>query len=223
MTALRLLILATAVAGCAPSDDTPRVAAGDTAAALASVVSAPEPIAESPAVPPQQSAPPPQEPATLPKTNQFLQIDRLGVAWDSAYGVASHLRRVLCLYTHRTGLRPGDDVWLVLPLESGRSVTATTVEAVDPAACALNGSEISHAAYRLAPAAEDDVGSLFIASFSPVDDAGGPEFRDCASMEGIHQSVWGEEGGARVRRWHVYYYVGYDLDPTCTEDDFPPP
>jgi len=40
-------------------------------------------------------------------------------------------------------------------------------------------------------------------------------FRRCASSEGLHFSAW---VGAR-RVWHEYYYLGYDVDPTCTEEE----
>ena len=43
---------------------------------------------------------------------------------------------------------------------------------------------------------------------------GGPyTFRYCASMEGMHITAW--QGQRRV--WHEYYYVGYDLEPDCTD------
>ncbi len=40
-------------------------------------------------------------------------------------------------------------------------------------------------------------------------------FRRCASMEGLHLTVW--QGTARV--WHEYYYLGYATDPTCTDEE----
>ena len=42
-------------------------------------------------------------------------------------------------------------------------------------------------------------------------------FGACTSHEGIHLSVTGDSAGAAVRRWHRYYYVPYDLEPTCSE------
>ena len=40
-------------------------------------------------------------------------------------------------------------------------------------------------------------------------------FRVCASNEGIHLTAW--RGTRRV--WHQYHYVGYNLEPTCTDDE----
>jgi hypothetical protein len=37
--------------------------------------------------------------------------------------------------------------------------------------------------------------------------------RRCASTEGLHFSAW--TAGRRV--WHEYFYLGYDVDPTCSE------
>jgi hypothetical protein len=46
-------------------------------------------------------------------------------------------------------------------------------------------------------------------------------FRVCNSTEGLHFSVWTGAPGAGTRRWHRYWYVGYDMVPTCTDADFP--
>ena len=41
-------------------------------------------------------------------------------------------------------------------------------------------------------------------------------FHECASHEGVHLSAW--QGKRRI--WHEYYYLRYDVDPTCTEEEF---
>ncbi len=43
-------------------------------------------------------------------------------------------------------------------------------------------------------------------------------FRSCASTEGIHFTVW--QGERRV--WHQYYYLGYDIEPNCPDDEVGP-
>jgi hypothetical protein len=45
-------------------------------------------------------------------------------------------------------------------------------------------------------------------------------FRSCSSFEGLHFTAW--TGGALKgkRIWHSYYYLGYDVEPTCIEADF---
>lgn len=40
-------------------------------------------------------------------------------------------------------------------------------------------------------------------------------FHECASNEGLHLSAW--QWGRRI--WHEYYYLRYDVDPTCSKDE----
>jgi hypothetical protein len=40
-------------------------------------------------------------------------------------------------------------------------------------------------------------------------------FRSCTSSEGIHMSAWLDEPLKGERLWHLYYYLGYDLESTC--------
>jgi hypothetical protein len=44
-------------------------------------------------------------------------------------------------------------------------------------------------------------------------------FRSCASLEGIHVTAWSGAPLAAPRRWHAYYYLGYDVEPDCTPAD----
>ena len=40
-------------------------------------------------------------------------------------------------------------------------------------------------------------------------------FATCTSNEGLHLTAW--RGGRRV--WHAYYYLGFDVEPSCTEKE----
>jgi hypothetical protein len=40
-------------------------------------------------------------------------------------------------------------------------------------------------------------------------------FRECTSSEGIHLTVWTGRLLNGQRRWHYYYYLGYDVEPSC--------
>jgi hypothetical protein len=42
-------------------------------------------------------------------------------------------------------------------------------------------------------------------------------FRSCTGTEGVHLTVW---DGASSRKWHRYFYLGYDVEPDCTEKDY---
>jgi len=47
-------------------------------------------------------------------------------------------------------------------------------------------------------------------------------FRSCTSAEGVHLTVWTGKPLEGQRRWHYYYYLGYEVDPTCAESDTKP-
>ena len=47
-------------------------------------------------------------------------------------------------------------------------------------------------------------------------------FRTCASAEGIHATAWSGVPLSSPRRWHAYYYLGYDVDPDCAPVDYAP-
>jgi len=47
-------------------------------------------------------------------------------------------------------------------------------------------------------------------------------FRTCASEEGIHATAWSGVPLTTPRRWHAYYYLGYDVEPDCTPADYAP-
>jgi hypothetical protein len=47
-------------------------------------------------------------------------------------------------------------------------------------------------------------------------------FRTCASEEGIHATAWAGVPLSAPRRWHGYYYLGYDVEQTCTPGDYEP-
>jgi hypothetical protein len=44
-------------------------------------------------------------------------------------------------------------------------------------------------------------------------------FRECTSSEGVHLSAWTGKPLVGKRRWHKYYYLGYDVEPNCTNKD----
>jgi hypothetical protein len=43
-------------------------------------------------------------------------------------------------------------------------------------------------------------------------------FRECASSEGLHLSAW--RGNRRT--WHEYWYLGFDVEPNCSEEETAP-
>ena len=45
-------------------------------------------------------------------------------------------------------------------------------------------------------------------------------FRICTSSEGNHLTVWSGKPLQGRKRWHSYYYLGYDVVPTCKQRDY---
>jgi hypothetical protein len=44
--------------------------------------------------------------------------------------------------------------------------------------------------------------------------------RSCTSSEGLHLTLWAGTPLKSRRLWHTYYYLGYDVTPTCTPADY---
>jgi len=45
-------------------------------------------------------------------------------------------------------------------------------------------------------------------------------FRSCTSNEGLHLTVWAGDALNSKRQWHEYYYLGYDVVPSCKPADY---
>lgn len=53
-----------------------------------------------------------------------------------------------------------------------------------------------------------------------IDKDARPEaFRSCTSADGVHLTVWDGAALKGTRLWHAYYYLGQDLEPSCTEQE----
>jgi hypothetical protein len=46
--------------------------------------------------------------------------------------------------------------------------------------------------------------------------------RSCSSREGVHLTAWAGTPLRGRRLWHAYWYLGYDVEPSCTEGDSAP-
>jgi hypothetical protein len=42
-------------------------------------------------------------------------------------------------------------------------------------------------------------------------------FKVCSSYEGLHLTIWSGPPLKGTRRWHRYFYLGYDVEPSCTD------
>jgi hypothetical protein len=45
------------------------------------------------------------------------------------------------------------------------------------------------------------------------------QVRSCTSREGVHLTVWAGTPLKSQRLWHQYYYLGYDVEPSCDDRD----
>lgn len=45
-------------------------------------------------------------------------------------------------------------------------------------------------------------------------------FSSCTSPEAVHLMVQPVAKSKSQLVWHDYYYLGYDVEPTCTDDDY---
>jgi hypothetical protein len=46
------------------------------------------------------------------------------------------------------------------------------------------------------------------------------EFRVCTSPEGLHFTIWSGKPLKSTRRFHAYFPLRYDVEPSCTEADY---
>jgi len=45
------------------------------------------------------------------------------------------------------------------------------------------------------------------------------QVRTCTSAEGLHLTLWSGAPLRSRRLWHQYYYLGYDVEPSCEDRD----
>lgn len=166
------------------------------------------------------------------------------LAFDSQFAVAGSLDRKLgivvakenlvCLITSATSLNLGSQVNLVL-LSVPQKVVSGTVVSVSDRQCSeiSKPHNVSGKYYRLSllnnrtqlsiPAigvltSSNQLHRVGLEVVSDLDGDGIEEsFRSCASFEGLHLTVWSGQALTGTRKWHSYYYLGFGIEPTCTQ------
>jgi hypothetical protein len=156
----------------------------------------------------------------------------------SDIGVAVEKAGHACLYIVNSSLSPGQRV---------QFITATTPQAAGEAeilvkadeTCKDSGqdqSSVIHYSLKTTQGALRRAAPAFaIANFSraltptetgmaaDLDGDGQLEsFRACTSSEGVHLTVWKGKPLEGLRKWHYYYYLGYNVTSDCTEADTKP-
>lgn len=158
--------------------------------------------------------------------------------FSPVFGVARvSPNRDACLTIKKRDLKPGQSFTLVWIAAAGAmqspEMRSATIRELLPAPCDPINSSAEDTAYRFETGTLDAtkiyiavvtkpmelrvVGAQVRGKFGVSRDI---TFRSCSSREGLHFSAW--SGGASTGKsvWHSYYYLGYDVEPTCTDADF---
>lgn len=167
----------------------------------------------------------------------------LMLAFDSQFAMAGSLDRKLgivvakenlvCLIASVASLNIGSQVNLVLLSVPQKVVTGTVMSVSDRKCTEISKPHnIPGKYYRLSvpnnhtqlsvPAigilnSSNQLRRVGLRVVGDLDGDGIEEsFRSCTSSEGFHLTVWSGRALTGTRKWHSYYYLGYDVEPTCT-------
>jgi len=142
-----------------------------------------------------------------------------------------------CLSIKNSSLKPGQTVTLVWTPMAGDltkpEVRRERIRVKLAAPCDPTNHVPEHSIYQLA-GDKFDRGRVYFAIVGAVNDqrmsgiqisaelgkAGRLSFRSCTSMEGLHLFVASSAGSKSKTVWHSYYYLGYDVEPSCKDADF---
>jgi hypothetical protein len=160
------------------------------------------------------------------RPNAFDYSSQIGI-------VEFHPDDAACLTIQNASLKVGEAVRIIVMDEPQALETALVEKKLDKS-CSRN-PQVSPAdafyALRL-PAKESVLKPVSIAvvrfagelhlkdGFAQADltaNGSAHSFRSCTSTEGLHLTVW---DSAPSRKWHRYYYLGYDVEPNCTEKEY---
>lgn len=144
-------------------------------------------------------------------------------SWDSMLGLVTGTAYGACLTT-APGVTPSTTVAVIM-IPDGRIIAAAVTGAGE--SCPGDVSGFEGVSYRLS-SSEIEAGEIGVAVLpnAPVIidgrtdlDADGvrESFRMCTSHEGVHVTAWAGEPLTSRRVWHRYHYLGYDVDPSCTD------
>ena len=162
-------------------------------------------------------------------------------SFDTQVGIVDAKEEKLCLNIKNPHLSTGTRVSLILP-DKPQRVASAVIEEKTGVSCSQNPFANSDASfYRLKLVGKQNTVNLseplpaVIAIINPekpilvrhgiasgdLDGDGAKEFfRTCTSSEGSHLTVWSRNPLQGKKRWHSYYYLGYDVVPTCKKKDY---
>lgn len=161
---------------------------------------------------------------------RFIDISRdLGL-------FAANSQGNFCLLIKHGELKPGREITLIwVPVEGEPhkpEIRRGKIIAKLAAPCDDTNAQADDSSYRL-EAGKFDNERIYIAVAAQPNNlriAGGElsarfgnrelTFRSCTSTEGLHFSAWSGTLPKEKTIWRRYFYLGYDVEPTCVERDF---
>lgn len=160
------------------------------------------------------------------KQNEFDYTTQIGTAEVTSKGHG-------CLTIVNPKLRENQLLKLVILGETQKVVENRTGKKLK-SSCSRNPEVSPNASFYEFPAGKEHFGSAiavvgFAGDFKIVKgevradlngDGTSESFRSCTSYEGLHLTVWAGDALKSKRLWHEYYYLGYDLEPSCNPADY---
>ena len=136
-----------------------------------------------------------------------------------------------CLAIHNKGIAPSTPLTLVRlgeeptihPATVGKQLSSPCQSALQAAVAAiyyrlhvLSNLQLRPGPYFavLNPASQFKIrGKEVVAALEGIPEL--VSFRVCTSTEGLHLTLWQGKPLAGKRVWHRYFYLGYDVEPSC--------
>ena len=152
---------------------------------------------------------------------QVSEMPAIGVAMTDSAGTS-------CVSIPGATLSPGSIVTMIDADSPRGTITAVIVGPTDT--CALDKHLIDGRYYRVQPRvpvpAHSEVWVAFPGELATRTVAGrllvrvsaqypGVQVHSCTSSEGVHYSAWTGVPLDSRRLWHEYFYLGYDVEPSC--------
>lgn len=151
----------------------------------------------------------------------------------SRLGLAVQSSGHVCLSIRNARLAPGTKISLVSPSEPQEVSRAEVLDAHSkPCSRMADRSEFNYSLRVVTGTVENNLPLIAVVDDSisfkrrgrtvtaNLDKGKEPvSFRSCTSSEGVHLTVWRGQPLKGVRLWHQYYYLGQDVEPTCTDQD----
>lgn len=149
------------------------------------------------------------------------------------FGIATSSGNAVCLALPGAPVVQGTEVMLVAP-EKPQQVYRARVQAPLATCERLKSATVEGPYYELAGMPAEARGALLAVAIVGVAHAGvsggvvevGTEsasgrvsVRSCASREGLHLTAWAGKPLESRRVWHAYWYLGYDVEPSCTKKE----